>query len=96
MRAENVAALNGELAEISISTAEGEARAHFIRERLEVLARQLEIADRMEMDIGLRLPAAMEAVRAETGRLEELRARFGADYEAYAARVPRYIPRGAA
>lgn len=68
--------LNGELAEISIANVESEARIAFIRDRISSLARQLELADQLEVSVGLGLPAALESVRVETEQLQELRSQF--------------------
>lgn len=76
LRGGEIDSLNMELADISIATIESDARTAVVRDRLEKLARQLEMADRLEVTVGLAMPAALEAVRVETERLQELRSQF--------------------
>lgn len=70
------ARLNTELAELSIATAEVEARSGFIHERLQTLAKQLDLANQLQADVELAMPAAEEAVRSENERLQKLKTRF--------------------
>ncbi|MCB9855802.1 MAG: hypothetical protein H6818_08950 [Phycisphaerales bacterium] len=76
--ADRSAALNTELAEAGITSAESEARTEYIRNRLKQLTEQLEIADRLESTVELGFPAAQAAVSTEMERLATLQSRMDA------------------
>ena len=66
--------LNHELITLSISAEELEARFMFVSEQLEKSRPLLELANRYEQEVSLRLPMARERVERSMGRVHELSA----------------------
>lgn len=69
---DDLAALNHELIQLSLASAEVEARNQQIQSRLAEIRPLLPLADELETEVILRLPLAMEAVRRETERVQSL------------------------
>jgi len=73
---ETIAHLNRELSELSIDSSEMEARAQYLDTQIKRLTPVLEIAERLEFEVHLAMPAAQEAVKNEMDSLEALRTRL--------------------
>jgi len=72
--AEQLPGLQQELAELTIRSAELEARFAYARERTDALRPTLALADRIENEVLISLPAAQERLQAALDRLHELEA----------------------
>ncbi len=72
--AEQLPALQQELAELTIQSAEMEARFAYARERSEALRPTLELADRIENEVLIALPPARERLQEALERLNSLEA----------------------
>jgi len=71
---EQLPELQQELAELTIRSAELEARFAHARERIDALRPTLALADRIENEVLIALPAAQERLQAALDRLHELEA----------------------